>query len=131
MAGSSPAIWPTVSRPSAASWRALFGPTPHRRATGSGARKAAPPPGGTSSCPFGLARSEAIFATSFTSAIPAEAGSPSSSAIRRRRMVAIAAGGPNSLRQAVTSRKASSSDSGSTSGVTLSRISNTRALAVA
>ena len=119
---------PIVVSPMVASRCALFGPTPHRRATGSGARNAAPPPGGTATWPFGFARSDAILAVSFASAMPADAGSPSSLAMRPRIRAAMSAGEPNSCSDAVTSRNASSSDSGSTSGVTEHRMSNTRAL---
>jgi hypothetical protein len=98
---------------------------------GSGARKAAPVPGGTSRWPLGLARSEAILAMNFTSAMPAEQGRDSSSAIRLRSIDAISAGEPRSRLDAVTSRKASSSDSPSTSGVALWRMSKTRSLASA
>ena len=83
--GSRRAMSPTVSNPIVASVRALFGPTPHSRETGRGARKAAPPSAGTSTCPFGLAMSDAILATSFTPAMPADAGRPTSSAMRARR----------------------------------------------
>ncbi len=117
--------------PSDASRLALFGPTPHSRETGRGARKAAPPSAGTSTWPLGLARSEAIFATNFTGAIPADEGRPSSSAIRRRKARAMSPGAPKSRVDAVTSRNASSSESGSHSGVTLSRMANTCALASA
>ncbi len=108
-----------------------MGPTPQSRPTGSGARNAAPSSAATSRWPSGFARSDAIFAMNFTDAIPADAGSPTSSAMRRRRLIAISAALPNSDCEAVTSRNASSSDSGSTSGVTSARIANTRALASA
>ena len=99
--------------PIACSWRALLGPMPGMRATGRGARNAAPPSAGTSSCPSGLARSDAIFAISLQAAMPADDGSPSSPAMRARSARAMSAGAPKRLRDAVTSRKASSSDSGS------------------
>ena len=96
----------------------VTGPTPHSRPTGSGARNAATPPGGTSTSPSGLPRSVAIFAASFTSATPAEHGEP---ALRAHRALHRArrwrAPAPWSARLAVTSRNASSSESGSTSGV--------------
>ncbi len=120
-----------VVRPRAAKRGALLGPIPGRRETGRGARKAAPPSGGTSSWPSGFAESEAIFATSLQAAMPADAGRPSSSAIRRRSRAAISAAEPSSLREAVTSRNASSSESGSQRGVALSRMSNTRSLTAA
>jgi len=75
------------------------------------------PPSGTCCWPLGLARSLAIFAANFTGAMPAELGSPTSSAMRARIRVAISHGVPNSDWEPVTSRNASSSESGSTSGV--------------
>ena len=51
-------------------------PTPHRRDTGRGARKAAVVPGGTATSPSGFPRSEAIFAAILQSATPAETVSP-------------------------------------------------------
>ena len=62
--------------------------------------------------------SDAILATNFMPAMPADAGSPTSSRMRARRRAGDSAGAPNSFCEAVTSRNASSSDSGSTSGVT-------------
>ena len=52
------------------------GPTPQMRPTGSGARNSRTASGGTSSRPSGLATSLAIFATSFTGAMPTEHGEP-------------------------------------------------------
>jgi hypothetical protein len=66
---------------------------------------------------LGLARSDAILATNFTGAMPADAGKLSSSAVSERIRRAICAAGPNRPTDAVTSRKASSSDSASTRGV--------------
>ena len=60
---------------------AVFSPTPHSREIGSGARKAASSPGGTTTSPSGLRRSEPIFATSFVVATPTEAVSPTSSRV--------------------------------------------------
>ena len=67
----------------------------------------------------------------FTAAMPADAGSPTSSAMRRRSLAARSAAVPNRRNDAVTSRNASSSDSGSQSGVALSRMPNTFSLAAA
>ncbi len=106
-----------VPMPTRRSASSVTRPTPHSRETGRGARNAATPPGGTSTRPSGLPRSVAIFAASFTSAIPAETASPQlarTSALIARAMSAPA---PWSARLAVTSRNASSRDSGSTSGV--------------
>jgi len=109
----------------------MRGPTPHSLETDSGARKARVCPAGTSSWPLGLATSLAIFATNLQAAMPAEAGSSSSRAMRARRSAAIFAGGPNSPTDPVTSRNASSSERGSTRGVTLSKKEKTRSLASA
>ena len=73
--------------------------------------------GRTSRWPSGLARSEAIFATNLLQAMPAEAGRRTSEAISRRSRAAMTAGEPKSPCDAVTSRNASSSESGSMSGV--------------
>jgi uncharacterized Zn-finger protein len=104
-------------------------PTPHSRATESGARKARSSPGGTTRRPSGFAWSDPIFATNFTDATPADAGSRSSSRMRWRSPWAITAGSPKSARDPVTSRKASSSDSGSMRSVTDAKISCSRSLA--
>jgi hypothetical protein len=120
-----------VTRSSVRSVFSVFGPTPQRRDTGSGARNAITWSGATSFCPAGFARSEAIFATNFTLAIPADEGSPTSAAIRFLSVAAISAAAPKSEQEAVTSRNASSSDSGSTRGVTCARMANTSALAAA
>ena len=102
---------------SRASATAVFSPTPHSRPIGSGARKAASSPSGTTTSPSGLRRSDAILATSFVLATPTEAVSPTSartsSLIRR----AIVGPSPNSAADPVTSRNASSIEIGSTSGV--------------
>ncbi len=96
---------------------AVFSPTPHSRAIGSGARNASSSPSGTTTSPSGLRRSEAILATSFVLATPTEAVSPTSartsSLIRR----AIVGPSPNSAIDPVTSRNASSIEIGSTAGV--------------
>jgi hypothetical protein len=96
---------------------------------GSRARKARVSSVVTSFCPSGLAMSEAILATNFTPAIPAEAASRVFSRMCRRNWRAMSAALPNSARESVTSRKASSSDSGSINGVTVSRMANTSSLA--
>ena len=105
--------------PSSPGARALFGPTPHSRETGRGARNARAAAGrhldaARSAWP-GRRRSSR---RTSRSAMPADAGRPTSSAMRARSRRAMSAGAPNSARDAVTSRNASSSDSGSTSGVT-------------
>ncbi len=74
-AARSPIVWTPNSRRTAA----VFSPTPHSREIGSGARNAASSPGGTTTSPSGLRRSDPIFATSFVAATPTEAVSPTSS----------------------------------------------------
>ena len=70
-----------------------------------------------SSIPFGLQCWEASLAINLEGAIPTEQVMPSSFSTRARIAVAISRPVPNSLRAPVTSRKASSSEIGSTSGV--------------
>ena len=55
---------------------AVFSPTPHSRPIGSGARKAASSPGGTTTRPSGLRRSEAILATSLVAGDADRHGQP-------------------------------------------------------
>ena len=69
-------------------------------------------------------------AANFTGATPADAGSRSSSRIRRRSVAAMTAPSPKSARDPVTSRNASSRDSGSTRSVTEPKISCSPSLAV-
>ena len=64
---------PIVATPKSRSAAAVCGPTPHRREIGSGARKAASSPGGTTTRPSGFRRSEAILATSLVAATPTDA----------------------------------------------------------
>ena len=79
-------------------------------------------PAATTTSPSGLRRSEAIFATSFVVATPTEivssTASRTSSLIRRP----IVSPSPNSYREPVTSRNASSIEIGSTCGVNRRRI---------
>src|SRR5438105_1452258 len=65
-AARSPIRWTPKSR--SACW--TFGPTPHSRLTGSGARNSASPPGGTTTRASGLRRSDATFAHSLLVATP-------------------------------------------------------------
>ncbi len=106
-----------------------FSPTPHSRRISSGARNAASSPGSTTTSPSGFWRSEAILATSFVVATPTEivrsTDDVTSSLIRRP----IAAPSPNRTREPVTSRKASSIEIGSTSGVNRRRTAITALLA--
>jgi hypothetical protein len=69
-----------------------------------------------------LAASLAIFATIFVAAMPTDTASPVAARTRWRSSRPIASGGPRRLTDAVTSMNASSSDSGSTSGLTLAKI---------
>ena len=123
-AASSPSVPTPYSRSAAAIW----GPTPHSRPIASGARKAASSPGGTTTSPSGLRRSDAIFATSFVLATPTDAVSCVSSWIASLIRRAAAAPGPHSASVPVRSRNASSMETGSTSGVNRRRIAMTRPL---
>jgi len=78
-----------------------------------------------------LQRAEASLATNLVGATPTEQVSASSSLTRARMPAAIAAGRPCSRAVPATSRNASSSERGSTSGVTSRRIAITAADAVA
>ncbi len=120
---------PIVVTPCSRNAAAVCGPTPHRREIGSGSRNAASPPGGTTTSPSGLRRSDAIFATSFVVETPTDAVSSSSSWIASLIRRAIVAPSPNRARLAVTSRNASSMEIGSTSGVKRRRIAMTSRLA--
>ena len=108
---------------------AVFSPTPHSREIGSGARNAASSPGGTTTSPSGLRRSEAILATSLVVATPTEAVSPTSSVTARLIAPAIASPSPNRACDPVTSRKASSIEIGWTWSVKRRRIAMTSRLA--
>ena len=77
---------------------------------------------------FGFAASEASFAVSFRGATPTEQVRPCSSSTRRRISAAIVGPSPSNRCAPETSRKASSSEIPSTSGVTLRNTSNTAAL---
>ena len=109
---------------------AVFSPTPHSRAIGSGARNVASSPGGTTTSPSGLRRSDAILATSFVVATPDGGRQPDLVGDRRLDRGGRSLGpSPNSARDPVTSRKASSIEIGSTSGVNRRRIAMTSRLA--
>ena len=104
--------------PSARSRFAVTGPTPHSASTGRRCRNASTRSAGMTVRPSGLSQSEAIFAKNLLGAAPAETVSSTSSRIHcfSRRATVVASGSSQRLR--VTSRYASSSESGSTSGVT-------------
>jgi hypothetical protein len=76
--------------------------------------------------PSGLHRSDASFARNFVGATPTEQMTPTSRSTSARIFAAMAAGSPNSVVAPPTSRNASSSESGSTSGVYDSRTSRKR-----
>ena len=82
---------------------------------------------GTRSRPFGLERVEAILATNLVEAIPTLAVIPSSCETRLRTSSPIWRGGPSLRMEPAMSRKASSTLSGSTSGVMDSKIAMMRA----
>ena len=80
--------------PRSRSCRAVTGPTPHSRSTGSGCRNASSPPSGTTSRPSGFATPLATFARNFVRATPTVIGSPTCSRTSRRRRRAISRGVP-------------------------------------
>ena len=94
------AMSPMVWMPSPASRAAVLGPTPQSMSAGSGSRKAASVPGGTTVTALGgwpfwavfLPTSVAILATSLFAATPTEQGRPSSSLTRFCRRRARAGG---------------------------------------
>ena len=79
--------------------------------------------GSTTTKPSGFFRSLAILARNLLGATPTETTSRSSSRIACLICRPISTAGPNRCSLPVTSRNASSSDSGSTSGVNRSKIS--------
>ena len=119
----------TVSMPWACSLSAVTAPTPHNRRTGSGCRKASSRPGGTSSKPSGLASWLATLARNFVRAMPTVMGRPTRSRTSLRSRAAICTGVPETRRSPPTSRNASSTEIGSTSGVVSRKTSNTASLA--
>ena len=124
-----PATSPTVPMPRSCSLPAVIGPTPQRRSTGSGWRKASSSPTGTCRSPSGLATALATLARNFELATPTVIGSPTSSRTRWRRSRAISTGSPDTLRRPPTSRNASSIEMPSTIGVVRENTSNTARLA--
>ena len=114
---------PTVSTPRSVE---LAAGSPARRpragVTGSGCRNSSSVPGSTTSRPSGLARSLASLASSFVVAAPTDAVSPVSARIRRRsRGPDLGAGPERAASRRATSRNASSSEIGSTSGVAVAQ----------
>ena len=112
-----------VRMPSPSSAATADRPTPQISETGRGPRKARVSARPITRKPRGLSRSEAILARNLLGARPTEAVIPSSVSIRFWRPARSAAGGARCSRSVPErSRKASSSDSGSTSGVSSSII---------
>ena len=121
VASSNSATCPTVAIPTLRSFIAVAGPTPQRRSTGSGWRKASSFPGGTRSSPSGFATPLATLARNFVRATPTVTGMPTRSRTSRRRRWAISMGVPAIRRIPRTSRNASSMERPSTSGVASSK----------
>ena len=113
-----------VRNPMDRSRDSVTAPTPQSRESGRGARKLAVSPGGTTTRPSGLPRSLAIFATNLTGAIPTETTRSVSCRIRAlsRRPTSSGVDARRARIDAVTSMKASSSESGSTSGENSSKM---------
>ena len=120
---------PTVVMPRSLSLAAVTGPTPQSRSTASGWRNDSSSWGGTTSRPSGLATPLATLARNFVRATPTVMGRPTCSRTSRRSRTAISVGVPDTRRRPPTSRKASSIDSPSTSGVVFSNTANTALLA--
>ncbi|ETJ02100.1 MAG: hypothetical protein Q605_AUC01012G0002 [Actinomyces urogenitalis DORA_12] len=104
---------------------ALLSPTPHIAPTGSTLRKSWVAEAGTRSRPSGLAWEEASLATNSVEAIPTEAGSPRLWRMVERIHWAMRTGGPIRRWAPETSRKASSTLTFSSTGVTCSRMAMT------
>jgi hypothetical protein len=111
------------------SFCAVTRPTPHSRSIGSGWRNVSSRSGGTTRSPLGFATALATFARNFVRATPMLIGNPTSSRTLRCNRAAISAGGPASRPSPRTSRKASSIDRPSTSGVVSSNTANIALLA--
>ena len=130
-ASSALATSPMVRRPRPRTTFSVFGPTPHSRETGKGARNSGTPPSGTTTRPSGLRKSLATFAANFTSAIPTEAVSPRRSRMRALIFAACSTAGRKRAIERVTSRNASSRERPSTSGVNSWKMAKTCSLASA
>ena len=127
-----------VMMPTDSSRRPVTGPTPHRAPTGSGCRNPSSWSGSTTTTPapsetpdrvaVGLAAFEASLAISLLRPTPTEQSKRSSAATRRRISTAMVGPSPNSCCDPVTSRKASSSEIPSTSGVTERKMACNRSL---
>ena len=117
---------PNVLMPSDSRCSALRGPIPGMARTGRGARNAASSPGQTTVRPSGLSWSLAILATDLLAESPAEHVMPSS-ATRARMRRATATGCSVEKRPGVTSRKASSIETGCTRGLSSAKMARTAA----
>ena len=114
--GSAAASAPSVVMPMPRSLRSVASPMPLMARTGSGARKDASVPGGTTVRPRGFWRSEPILATVLLTPSPMEQVMPSSDTrpwMRRQ----ISMGLSLEKRPGVTSKNASSTETCSMSGV--------------
>jgi hypothetical protein len=96
---------------------AVFGPIPQSLSTGRGDKKTRSWPGGTIVIPLGLLMPEATLATDLEVAKPMLHVSPVSARTRRFTFTAMLSGGLFWETWSVMSRKASSNDNGSISGV--------------
>ncbi len=116
--------------PRARSFFAVTGPTPHSASTGNCWRNGSTRSGPITVSPSGFFQPDAIFARNLLGATPADAVRPVSARMRAfsLRATDVASGSPHAF--SVTSRYASSSDSGSTSGVTSRKIEKTAVDAV-
>ena len=119
----------TVRTPRLRSFAAVTSPTPHSSSTDSGCRNASSPPSGTTRRPSGLATRLATLARNFVRATPTVIGSPTRVATSLRSRRPMSTGGPAILRRPLTSRKASSMEIPSTSGVVSRKTSKTARLA--
>ena len=121
------ANWPMVCTPRSASLFSIFSPTPQSSLAGIGAINSRSLPGSTSRILAGRAAYEAALATNLLTPIPADISKPSISFTFCFISAAMCLAVPNRLPQALTSRYALSSPSGSSKGVYTEAISITAA----
>ena len=117
---------PTVRTPRRESVSTVRSPAPHSAAMGSGSKNSWTRPARTTMTPSGLARLVASLATNLVGATPTEQVMPRFPCTSARIRAAMRGGSPNRRTAPPTSRNASSSDMGSTSGVWAKRISRNR-----
>ena len=120
-----------VRRRTACRRSVVLGPTPHRASTGNECRKRRSSSRGTTRSPSGLAMALATLARYLVRATPTEMGRPARSRTSRRSWAAMVDGRPRMRRSPPTSRKASSMDTPSTSGVVSAKTAKTSLLAAA